>query len=266
MTPSHGKPSPDTHQSGSVRHFFSEHAEDYSRSQSHASGADLAALLEALRLDGTEVALDVATGTGFTAVSLARRVKHVTGIDLTEEMLEQARRLAQSQAVTNVTFALGDAMKMEYVGATFDIVTTRRATHHFEDVPRFLSEANRVLKPGGQIGIVDMSPPKGAESFMNRIERLRDNSHAEAFTSEAWGSMIAGAGFKGVSSKILDERIAFERWFYPVKFGGREEKEIRSAWKSAPRPVRRLLKAEFDGDEIEAWSKSRIVLVASKTP
>ncbi len=251
-------------QSGSVKRFFSEHAEDYSKSHSHASGSDLVALLGALRLDGTEVALDVATGTGFTAVSLAKRVKYVTGIDLTDEMLSQARRLAENEGVTNVGFALGDAMKMEYADAAFDIVTTRRATHHFEDVPRFLSEANRVLKPGGRLGVVDMSPPEGAESFMNRIEKLRDDSHVEAFAVGAWKSMVSRAGFRILSSEVFGERVTFEKWFYPVRPGGEEEKSIRSAWMSSPSTVRTLLKAEFDGEAIMAWSKSRLVLVASK--
>ncbi len=246
--------------------FFSKHAERYSKSQSFASGSDLAVLIEALEPKGTDEALDVATGTGFTAVSLAKKTRNVIGIDLTEEMLEQARALARSQGLTNVSFDLGDAMKMEYPDASFDIVTTRRATHHFDDLPRFLSEAKRVLKRGGKIGVVDMSPPKGAESFANRIERLRDSSHVEAFTPEAWGLMIARAGFRRISSEILDERVTFERWLYPVELGGKEDRAVRSAWRSAPEPVRGLLKAEFVGGEIVAWSKSRIVLVASKTP
>jgi ubiquinone/menaquinone biosynthesis C-methylase UbiE len=246
--------------------FFSKHAKDYSKSQSHASGPDLAALIEALNPRGTELALDAATGTGFTAVTLAGRVKHVTGIDLTEEMLGQARELAQSMGVANIEFERGDAMKTDYPDSSFDIVTTRRATHHFDDVLRFLLEAKRILKPGGRIGIVDMSPPEGAESFTNRIEKLRDGSHVEAFTPKAWESMIMGAGFGGLTSRVLDDRVTFERWLYPVEPGGKEERVIRSAWKSSPKPVRRLLKAEFDRNKIIAWSKARIVLVASKTP
>ena len=246
--------------------FFSKHAEDYAKSRSHASGPDLAALIEALRPRTSELALDVATGTGFTAVSLAVRVKHVTGIDLTEEMLDQARGFARSRGVANIEFERGDAMKLDFPNSSLDIVTTRRAEHHFHDVPRFLREAKRVLKAGGRIGVVDMSPPEGAGSFTNRIEKLRDGSHVEAFTLKAWESMIVGAGFGGLTSRVLADRVTFERWLYPVEPGGKEEKAILSAWRSSSKAVRRLLKAEFDGDRISAWSKTRIVLVASKTP
>jgi ubiquinone/menaquinone biosynthesis C-methylase UbiE len=249
----------------SVERFFAQHAEDYSRSQSHARGSDLDALLAALRPRRTDVALDVATGTGFTAVSLARSVKHVVGIDLTKEMLVKARQFAHAQGVVNITFQTGDALSLEYPDSSFDIVTTRRATHHFEDVPKFLLEAKRVLKHRGRLGIVDMSPPKGAERFMNRIEILRDGSHVEAFTPEAWKSMVSQAGLRILSSQVLEERIQFERWLYPVESGGKEERAVRAAWRSASPLTRRLLQAQVVGGAVRGWTKARIILVASKT-
>lgn len=253
-------------QKGSVEQFFGKHARDYSKSQSHAHGSDLAALLKALKPKKAEVALDVATGTGFTAVALAKFVGHVTGIDVTDEMLEQARKLMQDEGAVNVRFELGDALKLDYGNSSFDIVTTRRATHHFTDVPRFLLEAKRVLKPSGRLGVVDMSPPEGAEDFSNRIERLRDRSHVKAFTPNAWKSMVSHAGLRLMSVEVLDEPLAFERWLYPVELGGREANLICLAWNSASARVRHLLKANFKEGTVRGWTKSRIVLVASKTP
>jgi len=250
----------------SVKRFFAEHAQDYSRSQSHARGADLDALIKALKPNKSEVALDVATGTGFTAAALAGFVGHVTGIDMTDEMLSQAGRLARERGLTNVRFELGDALKIGYPNSSFDLVTSRRASHHFEDVSRFLREARRVLRSGGRLGIVDMSPPEGAEAFSNRIERLRDRSHVKAFTQGAWKSMVSKAGFCIQSSEILGEPVTFERWLYPVESGGREEEAIRGAWSSAPASVKRLLAARFEKGVMKGWTKSRIVLVASKTP
>jgi ubiquinone/menaquinone biosynthesis C-methylase UbiE len=249
----------------SVERFFAQHAEEYSRSQSHAHGSDLDALLIAVRPRRTEVALDVATGTGFTAVSLAPMVKHVVGVDLTSEMLAKAKSFARSQRVVNVTFETGDALHLKYPNSSFDIVTTRRATHHFEDVPKFLQEANRVLRHQGRLGIVDMSPPKGAERFMNRIETLRDGSHVEAFTPEAWKSMVSQAGLRILSSQVLEEHIQFERWLYPVESGGNEERAVRAAWNSVTPLTRRLLQAEVVGGVVRGWTKSRIIFVASKT-
>jgi ubiquinone/menaquinone biosynthesis C-methylase UbiE len=251
---------------GSAERFFSQHAGGYSKSESHAQGSDLAALLQALKPRSTEVALDVATGTGFTAISLAKLAKHVIGIDSTQEMLEQAKQLARSQGVTNVEFELGDALKTRYEDSSFDPLTTRRATHHFEDVPRFLREAGRVLRSAGRLGLVDMAPPEGAKGVSNRIEELRDSSHVEAFTPKTWRSMVSQAGFHLESVEILGEPVTFERWLYPVGLGGREEESIRLAWDTAPAKMKQLLQAEFRDGTIRRWTKSRIILVATKTP
>jgi ubiquinone/menaquinone biosynthesis C-methylase UbiE len=251
-------------QKGSVERFFSQHAVDYSKSQSHASGSDLQALLKALKPKKSEVALDVATGTGFTAVALARLVGHVIGIDVTDEMLGQARMLATKEDAPSVRFELGDAMKIDYASSTFDIVTTRRAAHHFDNVPKFLREAKRVLRPGGRLGVVDMSPPEGAETFSNKIEWLRDKSHTEAFTPSSWKSMVSRAGFRILSADVLGDAVTFQRWLYPVEPGGPEEEAIRSAWGSASPRVKKLLEAKFEGEAIKGWTKNRIVLIASK--
>ncbi|MDG6938159.1 MAG: methyltransferase domain-containing protein [Nitrososphaerota archaeon] len=253
-----------TQEKGSVEGFFGSHAQGYSKSQSHAHGTDLATLVGALGPKPTDVALDVATGTGFTAVALAPLVRQVTGIDVTREMLEEAKRLAASEGLTNVTFEVGDALDIKAADGSFDITTTRRATHHFADVPRFIQEAKRVLKPGGRLGVVDMSPPEGTEVFSNRIEKLRDSSHVEAFTPSRWRSMVSEAGLEILSFQVLDEQISFEKWLYPVGLGGPEEGSIRRAWADTSSEVRELLNAVFEGEAVRGWTKSRMVLIASK--
>lgn len=190
----------------------------------------------------------------------------VTGIDITDAMLSQARQLAMTQGARNVTFELGDALDMKYADESFDLVVTRRAAHHFRDVPKFIDEAKRVLRRGGRLGIADMSPPEGTQKFVNRIEQLRDRSHAVAFAPEDWKSIVSNAGFQVLSTVTLEERVPFEKWLYPVPLGGDEERSIRFEWASAPQRVKELLGATFEGDEVRSMIKSRVVLVASKTP
>lgn len=248
---------------GPAERFFGAHAGGYAKSSSHARGEDLAVLLEALQPKAADLALDVATGTGFTALALAPHVEQVVAVDVTSEMLAEARKLARTEGVVNVAFKIGDALDMKFPDESFDIVTTRRASHHFRDVPRFLNEAFRVLKSGGKLGVVDMSPPEGAESFSNAIEKLRDDSHVEAFTPTVWRSMVSDAGFQVRSFQVLGEYIRFEKWLYPVERGGSEEVKIRQAWDKADSETRRLLQADFDGG-IRGWTKSRVVLIGSK--
>jgi len=251
----------------STRDFFTKHAKGYSNSPSFARGSDLAALLTALKPRETDVALDVATGTGFTALFLAPHLRKVVGIDITDGMLRQARRIAKEYHTKNAFFRRGNAMALGYPASSFDIVTTRRAAHHFDDVPAFLREAKRVLRKSGRLGIVDMSPPPGAEDFTNGIEKLRDASHIWAFSPRDWRAMLNDTGFSISSLSILGEPITLEDWLYPVEGGGREEAAVREAWRSAPAKTRRLLKAHIHDGAIQGWTKDRIVIVASpKTP
>jgi len=78
-------------------------------------------LCEAVDLRSGEKVLDVATGSGNTALSAARRFCDVTGIDYVPELIEQARSRAGAERL-EVTFELGDAENLPYSDASFDVV------------------------------------------------------------------------------------------------------------------------------------------------
>ena len=93
---------PDFSQPTSSIEFFTRHAEGYAKSKGHASGPDLTALIDALDPKSFEVALDVATGTGFTAMELSRRLKSVVATDITEKMLDEMLRCQMSDYHTAI--------------------------------------------------------------------------------------------------------------------------------------------------------------------
>lgn len=152
--------------------FFSRHHAAYRTSASHRAGADLARLIERLDLPPASYILDAATGTGHTAIKLASFGHRVTGIDITPEMLAEARALAAESQVS-CEWLLGDVSRLAFPDASFDAVTCRRAAHHFLDVPRFLRESFRLIRPGGRLGITDMTAPETAIAALNRLETLR---------------------------------------------------------------------------------------------
>ncbi len=248
----------------SPREFFSIHAEDYAKSHSHAHGSDLAELVELLDPKPSEVALDVGAGTGFTTVEIARRVKRVIALDITEEMLAQARKLAAEKGVSNIMFKVGEAEKLPFPDSSFDVVTTRRAAHHFSSVNDFLKETQRVLVKGGRVGIVDMSPPEGTQDFFNELERLRDSTHISALTPSEWQDKVNRAGLEVAACKVLSESRTIEQWLYPVKMGGREESRIREKLSKAPTPIASSLRFTYSEGEITGFTKDRILLIAMK--
>ena len=125
---------------------------------------------------------------------LARVARHVTGIDLTPAMLEQARALQRQQGLENLTWQEGDVLPLPYADHSFSIVSTRFAFHHFEDPLAVLKEMRRVCRPGGRVVVADSAPAAGKADAFNRMERLRDPSHVRALSPEELRALFTEAG------------------------------------------------------------------------
>ena len=98
--------------------------------------------------------LDVACGTGDMTVSLVERGCTVTGVDISEEMLSIARQKAPM-----VTFMIADAEHLPFPDASFDAVTCAFGVRNFVHLEQGLNEMLRVLKPGGQLVILELATP-----------------------------------------------------------------------------------------------------------
>ena len=104
--------------------------------------------------------LDVATGTGDLALAMARRMRgvQVLGVDLSENMLAEARRKATACGLDErVVLSLGDAERLEVADASVDVVTVAFGVRNFGDLGAGLREIVRVLKPGGTLLICNES-------------------------------------------------------------------------------------------------------------
>ena len=114
------------------------------------------ATAEAVVRSGDEV-LDVCCGTGDLAIADARAGGRVTGLDFSEPMLERARRKAPE-----LDWVSGDVLALPFADASFDAVTVGFGVRNVEDLDRALAELRRVLRPGGRLGILEITRPRGA--------------------------------------------------------------------------------------------------------
>ena len=193
----------ETHESveDRARAIFAERADLYVTSTTHADPTVLNHLVEIAQPEADWVVLDIATGTGHTAFVFAPHVRSVVAMDLTPEMLAQATRLAEERQISNVRFKVADIHELPFDDETFDddvydLITCRRAAHHFSDIQEAISEMARMLKPGGLLLIDDRSIPEDdfVDSVMNRLDWLHDTSHVRQYRPSEWRDMLETAG------------------------------------------------------------------------
>jgi ubiquinone/menaquinone biosynthesis C-methylase UbiE len=204
---------------------FGRAAADYATSEVHAKGASLQRLVELTEPKPHWRVLDVATGAGHTALTFAPHVAKVTATDITEEMLGQTRKLAADKGLANVKTLTAKAEDLPFPDASFDLVACRLAAHHFRKIGLFVSEAFRVLMPGGTIGIVDNVAPDAAivpartanelrhcAVLFNALKKLSDPSHVRCLGLIEWQTLLADAGFIVTHAECLDKGIEFGTW------------------------------------------------------
>ena len=142
-----------------------------------------------------EVVLDLGSGGGIDVLLSARRVGptgFVYGVDMTDEMLELARRNAAEAGVTNFEFIEGYIEDIPLDDATVDVVISNCVINLSADKPAVISEIARVLKPGGRIGISDVV----ADDSLTPEERAERGS---------WVGCIAGALSYSEYRQLLEE-------------------------------------------------------------
>lgn len=108
--------------------------------------------------------LDVATGTGDMALMTYRRLapREITGIDISEGMLELGRRKIERQGLNDhIHLSVGDSERIPFPDDHFDAATVAFGVRNFEDLDQGLSEIRRVLRPGGKLVVLEFSQPKG---------------------------------------------------------------------------------------------------------
>lgn len=185
------KPSEHQHQ---ILDQFTRQATPFATSPGIRDEAALKLIVECSGAGPDDTVLDVACGPGLVVAAFARVVRHATGIDITPAMLERARAHAAEQGLTNVTWHQGDVLPLPWPDASFSIVTSRFAFHHFLDPLAVLREMRRVAAPGGRVVVIDSTPAPARADAFNRMERLRDPSHVRSLPVDEHRELYARVG------------------------------------------------------------------------
>jgi len=260
------EPVTEDRKTGKAREVFASVARRYRESVDHIDADDREILLSRLRLAPSQVALDVATGGGHTAVGLCRRVRRVVASDLTPEMLREARELSSERGCANLWFVAGDAQELPFRDGAFDRVLCRIAPHHFPDLRAAVREMIRVAKAGGRIGIIDSVVPEdpALDAFLNGIERVRDPSHVRSYRMEEWTTLLTEEGLSLIHVSAAWKEHAFPEW---VSRTGRPQavlEQVEEMFRSAFPRAKEYFRVRVEDGRVAAYSDEKGIFVGMK--
>jgi SAM-dependent methyltransferase len=184
---------------------WSAHAEAYRTSDAHREGADLDLIVE--WAEGIN-ALDVATGGGHVARRLREAGFDVVTVDPAPGM--QADVVARADHIP-------------FADETFDVVVSRIAPHHFEDIRASVDEMARVSR---RLVLVVDNLYRG--DVVEEAERLRDPTHVRNYSEAEWRAFFDEAGVDVEDVRLIELRIELEPWLERAGCAGEEADRVRT--------------------------------------
>jgi SAM-dependent methyltransferase len=212
---------------------WSERAQAYRESPGHREGADLDLVVEWCEPAEGVKALDVATGGGHVARRLREAGCQVVTLDPSPGM--QADVLAPAEHIP-------------FDDGAFDVVVTRIAPHHFEDIRAAVAELERVSNR-----LVVIEDTLYSSERHEQAEKLRDPTHVRSFTEDEWRELLSEAGLEVEQVECFEKEHPLEDWLARTGCEGAEAERVRE------------LLADRMNDDRTAWTDTKIVIRARKS-
>ncbi|MFE8100017.1 class I SAM-dependent methyltransferase [Brenneria goodwinii] len=235
--------------SSSVERQFGSQAQNYLTSSVHAQGKDLERLSALLASFPHASVIDLGCGAGHASFVAAPAVANVVAYDLSAQMLDVVAQAAEQKGLTNIRTQQGVAESLPFADASADIVISRYSAHHWHDVGQALREIRRVLKPGGQVIMMDVVSPGHPllDVYLQTVEKLRDTSHVRDYSPGEWLTMFTDAGFivRNVTSDRL--RLEFSSWIARMRTPEHFAVAIRELQKTLAGEVAQHFEVQDDG-------------------
>ena len=215
---------------------FGRQARYYVDSVVHREGESLQVVEEFAAGRRYRRAIDVGTGVGFTAFAVAPLADDMVATDVTPAMLAEARQIAATRGLANVRYALAAAEALPFADGSLDLVTSRTAAHHFQDIPRAVAEWRRVLAPDGMLILADTVAPEDPAivPWMHDIELRRDPSHVWEPAPSEWLALLEEGGLSVTDSAITPVHLEFEDWTRRSGTPADEVEQLRRDFLNAP--------------------------------
>lgn len=178
-----------------VRQQYDKIADFYDQRWNSYISKTLSFLKSWTNIPSTALVLDVACGTGeFERLLLQENpAQKIVGVDISEKMLSEAQKKCLNYP--NVSFEIASALALTYASSSFDIIVSASAFHYFEDSDIALAEMKRVLKPDGQLIILDWCRDYFLCKLCDLFLRVFDSAYKQCYSQAEFHQMLTNAGF-----------------------------------------------------------------------
>jgi len=212
---------------------WDERAEAYRSSVTHATGEDLDAVIELCNPHEGVKILDVATGGGHVARRLREHGAQVVTTDASPGM--------QPDVVC-------PAEHLPFADGSFDVVVSRIAAHHFDDLGTAIGEMARV---SNRVLVLEDMLYRTEEE--QEAERLRDPSHKRSLSAEEWRDLLVDAGLEVEQELFFSKTHDMDEWLARTGCTGDEAARVRE------------LLRPFSSEDGASWSNDYLVVKARKS-
>jgi ubiquinone/menaquinone biosynthesis C-methylase UbiE len=216
-----------------VTDVWGDRAEAYRVSATHAHDADLDVVVEMCNPHAGVKALDVATGGGHVARRLRDEGAEVVTTDASPGMKPDVVCRAED---------------LPFADGSFDVVVTRIAPHHFENIGAAVGEMARVSN-----AVLVVEDTEYAAEEVEQAEKLRDPTHVRNYSEEEWRELIESAGLELERVERFQKTHDFEDWLTRCECTGADAERVRE------------LLAPWSSDDGATWSDTKLIVKARKS-
>ena len=155
--------------------------------------------------------LDLGTGSGYLAFPFAEKHRgaEVVGLDIVEKALEENRKKAGQNGLSNLKFVCYDGVDFPFDDSTFDVVITRYALHHFPTILHTFAEISRVLTKNGLFFLSDPAPnDDDKRRFVDEYMQMKNDGHIRFYTKDEWTEAAKSAGLSCIDGFETSIRLS----------------------------------------------------------